>query len=189
MVQRSVTCSRMLSPIRQRYCVLAGFFAWVLAMSTSSTALADLKDDHGTGPSVSSNPSADELLTGDIQVVQLMNAHPRFAQGYEAFEVEPLALPDDVAVFLFFGTWCHDSQREVPRLLKLLEMAGLGEENIKLIGLDYRKREPGGRAAEFNVRYTPTAIFTRGGVEVGRIVERPNASLHEDIKAMFVEGG
>jgi len=128
-----------------------------------------------------------ELLVGEIRQTSLFDAHPSFRGGYEAFEAKPLELPQDTSVWLFFGTWCHDSQREVPRLLKLLEAAGLGEESLKLIGLDYRKREPGGRASEFNVRYTPTAVFMRGGVEVGRIVERPTTSLYEDIKTMFAE--
>jgi len=63
----------------------------------------------------------------------------------------------------------------------------LPEERLNLIGLDYRKREPGGRASEFKIRYTPTAVFLRGGVEVGRIVERPKISLRDDITAMFGE--
>lgn len=174
---------------RQPHWVLAIFFVWMLAASTSGPALADEKGDHSVSSLTSSRHGANELLTGDIQAAQLLSAHPRFARGYEAFQAEPLELPDDVTVFLFFGTWCHDSQREVPRLLKLLERAGLGEEDLKLIGLDYRKREPRGRAADFNVRYTPTAIFMRGDVEVGRIVERPNTSLYADIRSMFVEGG
>lgn len=128
-----------------------------------------------------------ELLVGDIGQQQLFDAHPRFAEGYEAFEADSLALPENVSVLLFFGTWCHDSEREVPRLLKLLETAGLSEDKLKLIALDYRKREPEGRATKFNVRYTPTAIFIRDGEEVGRIVERPNTSLYEDINAMFAE--
>lgn len=187
-----MTGSRIQTTARQPHSVhsvVTAVFAGVLALSASGPALADKKGDHSVSSLTSSRHGANELLTGDIQAAQLLSAHPRFARGYEAFEAEPLELPDDVTVFLFFGTWCHDSQREVPRLLKLLEAAGLGDENLRLIGLDYRKREPRGRASEFNVRYTPTAIFMRGDVEVGRIVERPNTSLRQDIKAMFVEGG
>ena len=178
-----------ISLARQPHWVLAIFFVWMLAVSTSGPALADKKGDHSVSSLTSSRHGANELLTGDIKVAQLFGAHPGFAQGYETFEPEPLELPEDLTVWLFFGTWCHDSQREVPRLLKLLGAAGLGDENLRLIGLDYRKREPRGRAAEFNVRYTPTAIFIRGDVEVGRIVERPNTSLYADIRSMFVEGG
>ena len=178
-----------------RLCVLVGqsraVFAAFLGLSLvffSSTA-ATVSSGEGTD-----NSRADrlehvipELLVGDIGPQQLFDAHPRFAEGYAAFEADSLALPENISVLLFFGTWCHDSEREVPRLLKLLETAGLSEDKLKLIALDYRKREPEGRATKFNVRYTPTAIFIRDEEEVGRIVERPNTSLYADIKAMFAE--
>ena len=126
-------------------------------------------------------------LVGDLSAEQLFEAFPSFAAGYETFDAEAdsIQLPLDASVVVFFGTWCHDSEREVPRLLKLLETAGLSEEKLMLIGLDYRKREPEGRAAQFDVQYTPTAIFLRQGVEVGRIVERPNTTLQEAIKQIF----
>ena len=126
-------------------------------------------------------------LVGDLSPEQLFEAFPSFAEGYVAFDAEAdsIQLPLDTSVLVFFGTWCHDSEREVPRLLKLLRTAGLSEEKLMLIGLDYRKREPEGRAAQFDVQYTPTAIFLRQGVEVGRIVERPDTTLQEAIKQIF----
>ena len=159
--------------------------SFLLAVLVSSNAVAGLGDTAAESSTLGVSHNIPELLVGDTNAVQLFDAHPRFAQGYEAFDAKALKLPDEVSVLLFFGTWCHDSEREVPRLVKLLETAGLSEDKLTLIALDYRKREPKGRAAKFNVRFTPTAIFLRDGEEVGRIVERPNTSLHEDIKAMF----
>ena len=37
---------------------------------------------------------------------------------------------------VFFGTWCGDSRREVPRLLKLFDAMGLPEESVELVALD-----------------------------------------------------
>ena len=159
--------------------------SFLLAVLVSSNAVAGLGDTAAESSTLGVSHNIPELLVGDTNAVQLFDAHPRFAQGYEAFDAKVLKLPDEVSVLLFFGTWCHDSEREVPRLVKLLETAGLSEDKLTLIALDYRKREPEGRATKFNVRYTPTAIFLRDGEEVGRIVERPNTSLYEDIKAMF----
>lgn len=159
--------------------------SFLLTLLASSNAVAGLGDEAAKSSTGGASHNIRELLVGDTSAVQLFDAHPRFAQGYEAFDAEVLKLPDAVSVLLFFGTWCHDSEREVPRLVKLLETAGLSEDKLTLIALDYRKREPEGRATKFNVRYTPTAIFLRDGEEVGRIVERPNTSLYEDIKAMF----
>jgi len=178
----------MISYLRQATRVGLFMLAAVLSSASSLAVVIAAKVEASEGERVIGSYPVKELPVGDITPDELLSAYPRFRGGYEAFAVEPLYLPEDVSVLMFFGTWCHDSEREVPRLLKLLESAGLSENNLSLIALDYRKREPKGRAAKFNVRYTPTAVFMREGVEVGRIIERPNVSLHEDIKAMFAKG-
>lgn len=171
----------------QSHLVLAALLGLSLVPFASTAAVVSLEDRAENSQAERSGHIIPELLVGDMSPQQLFDAHPGFAQGYEAFEAGSVELPGNVSVLLFFGTWCHDSEREVPRLLKLLDAAGLPEERLNLIGLDYRKREPGGRASEFKIRYTPTAVFLRGGVEVGRIVERPKISLRDDITVMFGE--
>ena len=175
----------MISYLRQLTKAMLFMLAAILSSAPSLALGIPAKAEASEGERIIGDHLVEELPVGDITPDELLGAYPSFRGGYEAFAVEPLYLPRDVSVLMFFGTWCHDSEREVPRLLKLLEAAGLSENNLSLIALDYRKREPNGRAAKFNVRYTPTAIFMRDGEEVGRIVERPNISLHEDIKAMF----
>ena len=161
--------------------MLSAIFSIAITLSPGAVAKAGvIEGDRAIG-----NHRVEELLVGNIKPDELLGAYPSFRVGYETFEVEPLNLPEDSSVLLFFGSWCHDSEREVPRLLKLLETAGLSEDQLTLIALDYRKREPEGRAAEFNVRFTPTAIFMREGVEVGRIVERPATTLHEEILKIY----
>ena len=166
--------------------IILGFLLAIAMNSRAGESLGEGLQAHTAG---SSNRGAGELLVGAIEPAQLLDTHPRFAQGYEAFKAEPLELPDDVSVLLFFGTWCHDSEREVPRLLKLLETAGLSGEKLTLVGLNYRKRDPEGRAVQFDIRYTPTAIILREGVEVGRIVERPKTSLREEIIGILAQSG
>ena len=178
----------MISYLRQLTKAMLFMLAAILSSAPSLALGIPAKAEASEGERIIGDHLVEELPVGDITPDELLGAYPSFRGGYEAFAVEPLYLPRDVSVLMFFGTWCHDSEREVPRLLKLLEAAGLSENNLSLIALDYRKREPRGRAAKFNVRYTPTAVFMREGVEVGRIIERPNVSLHEDIKAMFAKG-
>ena len=121
---------------------------------------------------------------GDISQAELFERHEVFKRNYDAYEVtaEIDGLPADLKVKILFGTWCHDSEREVPRMLKLLAASGVKEDNISLISLDIRKEEPKGRAKALDVRFTPTFIFFIGGTELGRIVEQPSGSLVEDIK-------
>ena len=93
------------------------------------------------------------------------------------------SLPDDLVIDIYFATWCHDSQREVPRLLKALQTKP--DIKINLVSLDYQKQEPTGRAAQAGVKFTPTFIVSREGKELGRIIERPKIDLVSDISAMI----
>jgi thioredoxin 1 len=123
---------------------------------------------------------------GDISQAELLERHEVFKRNYDEYEVTVGidGLPADLKVKILFGTWCHDSEREVPRMLKLLTASGVKEESISLISLDIRKEEPEGRAKALDVRFTPTFIFFRGDIELGRIIERPVESLQADIAAM-----
>ena len=124
---------------------------------------------------------------GYISQTELLDRHEVFKRNYDAYEVASGVdgLPPDLEVTILFGTWCHDSEREVPRMLKLLAASGLKKESISLIALDIRKSEPEGRAKALDVRFTPTFIFSRAGMELGRIVERPESSLRGDVATLI----
>ena len=123
---------------------------------------------------------------GDISQAELLERYEVFKRNYDAYEVTAGidGLPADLKVDILFGTWCHDNEREVPRMLKLLATLSVKEENISLIALDIRKEEPEGREKALGVRFTPTFIFFSGDIELGRIIERPIESLQADIAAM-----
>lgn len=70
-------------------------------------------------------------------------------------------------------------------MLKLLAASDVKEENISLIALDIRKQEPEGRAKALDVQFTPTFVFFSDGIELGRIIEQPAASLEEDLSALL----
>lgn len=136
------------------------------------------------------------LLAGDrsqtsgvISRQELFLEHPNFEENFDRYEVleDTVKVPADVNVLIFFGTWCHDSQREVPRMLKILETVGLPADNIEMVTLDYSKADPGGLAVAHAVEFTPTFIFYRQQKEIGRIVEKPATSLEEAIGELLVQ--
>lgn len=89
-----------------------------------------------------------------------------------------------ITIKTFFGTWCHDSQREVPRMLMLL--TSIKQHNIQeLIGLSYYKTEPKNRAKAHKIQFTPTFVIFRNELEIGRIIERPEKSLAQDLNAIL----
>lgn len=87
----------------------------------------------------------------------------------------------DHQIKVFMGTWCHDSKREVPRLIRLLDDIQFDMNNLEIIALDLDKQSPDGAAKNAEIRYTPTFIVYKDNSEVGRIVEKPTATLEADL--------
>jgi thioredoxin 1 len=137
----------------------------------------------------SSTQQTPPLQLGDLSSNELLASYPTFSSPYNAFAVTSQEFTvieqwgSDLRIDVFFGTWCHDSQREVPRLLKLLSQNKV--VNVKLIALDYQKSDPQGLSKSKNVKYTPTIIVYKNNREVGRIIERPKVSLLDDINAFI----
>jgi hypothetical protein len=84
-------------------------------------------------------------------------------------------------IIVVMGTWCSDSQRELPRLYKILDYVHFPENNIKLICVDRRKNADGTEVQDLNIELVPTIIFFNGEKEIGRIIESPEESLEADM--------
>ena len=121
---------------------------------------------------------------GDISIKTLFENHEGFQDNYEEYQPGNLLDPvlfRDIEIYVLFGTWCHDSQREVPRLLWLLNALDVQDNYIHLIGLNFLKNEPQDRGKHFQIKKTPTFVFLRNQKEIGRIVEMPEISLEADL--------
>ena len=124
--------------------------------------------------------SSNSILIGDLTKEDLFSKDHKFYENYLSFEPYQFKKNIDlngISVKILFGTWCHDSQREIPRFLRLLEDINMKPEMISLIGLDYNKNEPLNRGEILEVRRTPTIIFYKNDIEIGRIEEAPKLAL------------
>jgi thiol-disulfide isomerase/thioredoxin len=136
-----------------------------------------------------STTNQSSLSIGKISQSELLSTHKSFLDPYDQTKISSQDIllinqwPNTIHVEIFFGTWCHDSQREVPRLLKLLSH-NLTITN-SLIALDYQKSEPEGLAEQKMIKYTPTFILYKNNKEIGRIIERPIKSLVADMDEMI----
>jgi tetratricopeptide (TPR) repeat protein len=83
------------------------------------------------------------------------------------------------------GTWCSDSQREVPNLIRLLEEIDFPSEQLEIIAIDdaeaQYKQSPQGQEKDKNIHHVPTIIILKDGKEVNRIIEYPRETLEADI--------
>jgi hypothetical protein len=131
--------------------------------------------------------------------VEQMEAPPFdewFRPGYAEYVPNPAVLRSlaeadrrDVTLELFFGTWCGDSRREVPRIVKLLDEIGFPRDGLVLVGVDAgegrHKRSPDGEERGREIYRVPTLIVRRGAGEIARMVEFPVLSLERDLLAIL----
>jgi thiol-disulfide isomerase/thioredoxin len=93
-----------------------------------------------------------------------------------------------VDVTVFFGGWCSDSKRHVPHFLKIADEAGISADHIRFYALDRTLKSKDGTTERYHIKKVPTFIFSRDGVEVGRITESPETTLEADMLAILVAG-
>jgi len=147
-------------------------------------------------------PSEDEeelpILTG-VQTRKAISEAPYdtwFAPNYSTYVVDTETLEKIIPLFkgvsvkIFMGTWCSDSQREVPHFYKILDAMNVYEKNAsvnnyELITVDEDKVTPEHLEDGFDITNVPTFIFYRDGKEINRIVEAPIVSLEKDMLSIL----
>lgn len=141
----------------------------------------------------------EDKLLGKIEKDELMK--PVFAEwfdpAYNDYEVNTDLVNSfkdqlkEYEIEVFMGTWCEDSQREIPTLYKVLEAAEFPMEQLQIIAIDDEienyKRSPGGEEEGRNIHHVPTIILKKDGKEVNRIIEYPVRTLEEDLP-LILEG-
>ncbi|MEP1447286.1 MAG: thioredoxin [Paraglaciecola sp.] len=133
-----------------------------------------------------------EPHTGVISASQLIAQYPQFRSAYEQYqpsleEISAVKALSGKSLVVLFGTWCHDSEREVPRLLKLLDLSGVELQSLSLHGVSYNKHEPSNLHQRYDLEYSPTIVLLQGENELGRVVEKPTLSLGEDLAGFVTE--
>lgn len=133
-----------------------------------------------------------QALIGETERQALFETVPVWRAGMESYQPDPgaaaglKACEAETVITVALATWCPDSKRHVPRLLKALELAGNAHLHIKLIGIGRKLHEPSEIIKHFKIVHVPTVIVERDGVEIGRIVENPKAkTIEEDLAAIL----
>lgn len=106
--------------------------------------------------------------------------HPQI--GKAANFIEP------IRVQIVLGSWCHDSQVQVPRFLKIMDYLEMAPDRIQILGLDTLFQAPGENLASLAIERVPTFIIYQNKKEIGRIVENPIQSLEADLLQILIPG-
>ena len=94
---------------------------------------------------------------------------------------------EKINIKVFMGTWCHDSKREVPRLIKILDNLKFSASKIDIVALTKDKKGYFKDYSKYKVLNTPTIIFYLDNNEIGRIIEEPKGSLESAI-GLIIKG-
>ncbi len=110
-----------------------------------------------------------------------------FNSGYRQYEVDSALLKDnkgmlnDYDIVLVFGSWCHDSRREVPRLLKILDYLNYPKDKIKIYAVNRYKEGLNNEVDSLNVKKVPSLIIYKENKEIGRLIEKPKETWEKDL--------
>ena len=130
------------------------------------------------------------FITGKINRQNLIEfEHSKwFLSEYEKYQVpvgwvkKNKKLLNEMSLKLFLGTWCEDSEREVPGIIKLLESSDFDFSKIEIYAVTEEKYTYENFEKNLNLINVPTLIFYKNGIEINRFVEFPNISLAKDLE-------
>lgn len=173
--------------------VFVAFAATILLYACSAKLN---RSSNGNGY-ISTDKSGKPMLLGECSRSALLQApfSEWFVKNYNSYvvndsisnQVKPMIEKKKVVVYL--GTWCGDSKREVPRMLKILDAADVKKNQVKLVMLDNKdsmyKQSPGHEEKGLNIHRVPTFVIYENEKEIGRIVESPVASLEKDLVSIL----
>lgn len=110
-----------------------------------------------------------------------------FSKEYNKYEVSDTVFENNYnktfdSIYVFLATWCEDSQREIPRFMKIMESFYFLESvPIRYFCVDGNKYCDVIDCESYYVQLIPTFIFYKRGEELCRIIESPRISLEVDI--------
>jgi hypothetical protein len=121
--------------------------------------------------------TAHQGQAGALSQEELWRIAPLWRQLKDAYEPDQEAISalrsitDEVELEVAFGTWCGDSRRDVPALLRTLEEADNPNITLRLVGLARGFEEPGHYIRQNKLTNVPTIMVRKKGAEIGRYVE------------------
>ena len=142
---------------------------------------------------ISKDSRGNDMLLGKCTRTALLQSPftDWFKPNYDSYVVDSFTcnfikpLLADKTMTIFMGTWCGDSRREVPRVLKMLDCCGFPMNDLALVMVSNNdslyKKSPQHEEAGQNIVRVPTIIVEQKGAEIGRIIEFPVTSLEKDL--------
>ena len=146
---------------------------------------------------ISKDSRGNDMLLGKCTRTALLQSPfvDWFKPNYDSYVVDSFTcnfikpLLEGKSMTIFMGTWCGDSRREVPRVLKMLDCCGFPMNDLALVMVgnsdSLYKKSPQHEEVGKNLVRVPTIIVEQKNAEIGRIIESPITSLEKDLLAIL----
>ena len=137
--------------------------------------------------------SGEMILLGKINKANLQTSNHTtwFNQDYKSISIDPHWIENlkpylrGLRIKVFMGTWCEDSQREIPHFFKLLQALEFDQKHVEMYAMSEEKTTPENYEKGWEIYNVPTIIFLKNGNEINRFVEFPVNSLESDISKII----
>ena len=124
------------------------------------------------------------ILTGNINFSWFDEEYKNYVPNQEIINsLKPLK--NEIKVLVIAGSWCGDTQRELPRFFKMINSIGVPNKQIEMIMVDENKKTAAFNISVIQVSNIPTFIFFKDGKELGRIIEKPVITLEDDLAKLL----
>ena len=143
-------------------------------VATADTLDKAKKASTGSACPVTKSPSGEEMMVGETSWEAFFDKFPEWEKKKNNYIPEQDAIKKlrkvdgKISISLFLGTWCPDSQGEVPKLLKVYEATDNKKISLQIYGVDRDKKDGIGVAKKHSIERVPTAVFFRDEKEIGR---------------------
>ncbi len=128
---------------------------------------------------------------GPMTVDDLWSTAPTWKAIYDHYTPEESAVARlreitlPLHLEIICATWCGDSKRNVPRLLKAVHDAANPKISVSVTGIGNDFKQPIAFVQEQRIINVPIVILTRDGKEIGRFIETPaTTSIEADVAAL-----
>ncbi len=132
---------------------------------------------------------SDIILNGPVEKSYLNNPKqfPWFYYGYQAYQPKDsiinLLKPEasKLGFLIFAGSWCGDTQKEIPAFYKVADLMGVKVHQIQLIMVDRNKQTHFMKTSVLGIKPVPCIIIYKDSVEIGRFIESSKISMEVDL--------
>jgi hypothetical protein len=86
-----------------------------------------------------------------------------------------------IKIKIVMGSWCEDSQQQIPRFMKLLNNMKFKTNKMEILCIDHFFKAENFEKGTNKIEKVPTFIIYKKTKEIGRIIETPILSLEKDL--------